>query len=194
MKDSIENFVRTNRAAFDDLEPSPVVWEKIEKQAASQQPSMPWRSIMWRAAAVLLIFSSSFVVNELWHQHRNGPITAQHTTTPFVEIAIPELLEAEVYYTTKVAERIEEFEVYGKNNPELQNELTTELKELDDAFAELKNDLKDDMANEEILEAMIQNYRIKLKMLEEIISHLKESDNDQTDAKAEKDEYIEYEL
>jgi hypothetical protein len=195
MKDSIEKFVHAHRDAFDDLEPRAEVWEKIA--ATSTTPStkrIEWRNVLWKAAAVLIIFAASFMANEAWHQYRNAPIATTQEAAEMIEIQVPELLEAEVYYTTKVAQRLEEFEVYGQRHPELQNELAVELKELDEAFAELKEDLKDDMANEEILEAMIQNYRIKLKMLEEMILHLKENEDETVDTKANEDEYIEYEI
>ena len=48
-------------------------------------------------------------------------------------------------------------------------------------FNELKIDLKDDAANEEVIEAMIQNYRIKLQILEEILTQLKNADEQNTD-------------
>jgi hypothetical protein len=47
--------------------------------------------------------------------------------------------------------------------------------ELDKVFEELKRDLKDNSDNEEVIEAMIQNYRIKLEVLDEILTQLKKS-------------------
>jgi Ni,Fe-hydrogenase III component G len=49
--------------------------------------------------------------------------------------------------------------------------------ELDNIFKELKHDLKDNAANEEVLQAMIQNYRIKLEILTEILEQLNKSKN-----------------
>ena len=49
--------------------------------------------------------------------------------------------------------------------------------ELDSTYAQLKLDLKDNVANEQIIEAMIQNYRIKLQILEKMLDHLKAMKN-----------------
>ena len=43
-----------------------------------------------------------------------------------------------------------------------------ESRELDKIYKGLKNDLKDNVSNEEVIEAMIQNFRLKLQLLEEI--------------------------
>ena len=40
------------------------------------------------------------------------------------------------------------------------------------AFSELKADLKDNVDNEEVVTAMMENYRLKLQILEEILKEL----------------------
>lgn len=187
-EDKFEQFIRDHRDEFDDLEPGMKVWTEIEINTSVKKP-FQWRTALSKAAAVLIIFGASFVANELWHQYRNPAIVAPVAEREVQEIHVPELLEAEMYYTSRVEEKMKELKVYGKNNPDINKELQIEIEELDEAFAELKEDLKDDIANEEIVEAMIQNYRIKLKMLEEIISQLK-SQQDNT----EEDEVVEYEI
>ena len=39
--------------------------------------------------------------------------------------------------------------------------------ELDSVYISLKSDLKDNIANHEVIEAMIQNYRLRISILEE---------------------------
>ena len=49
-----------------------------------------------------------------------------------------------------------------------------ELADLDSVFLSLKNDLHDHISNPEIIDAMIQNYRLKLSLLEQIQVELQE--------------------
>ena len=56
--------------------------------------------------------------------------------------------------------------------------LIEDFTEMDKAFLELKEDLKDDVDNEEVVEAMINNYRLKLKILERIMIEIEEKDNE----------------
>jgi hypothetical protein len=93
---------------------------------------------------------------------------------------IPVLVEARAYYSNQINSM--ENEVYnlaGSDSP-LREEIRMEFEELDKVFNELKSDLKDNAANEEVVEAMIQNYRIKLQILEEILYQLKNADEQNT--------------
>ena len=68
MKDHLEDFIRENRKAFDDQEPSEKVWKNIA-------PSVPgtgsgwWNAVaVWRAAAIVFMaityFLFDFIVEE----------------------------------------------------------------------------------------------------------------------------------
>jgi hypothetical protein len=56
---------------------------------------------------------------------------------------------------------------------------------MDKVFEELKEDLRDNAANEEVIEAMIQNYRLKLDILEEMLYRLKQARQPQKDEENE---------
>ena len=60
-----------------------------------------------------------------------------------------------------------------------------ELVDLDQVYNDLKEDLKDNAANEEVIEAMIQNYRLKLDILEEMLVVLKQSNESQNEKEHE---------
>ncbi len=48
-----------------------------------------------------------------------------------------------------------------------------EFSDLDVLFKELKEDLNDNADNHEVIEAMIQNYSIKLEILEDMLNQIK---------------------
>src|SRR6478609_1142052 len=55
MSKSLEDFIKKNRDAFDDKEPSERVWNNIESTLEKKQRNV-WDSVMlWRAAAILFM-------------------------------------------------------------------------------------------------------------------------------------------
>ena len=77
-----------------------------------------------------------------------------------------------------VNDRLKEVQKYTSNNPEIDKQLNYDLKELDNIYSQLKKDLKDNISNQEVIEALVQNYRLKLQVLEDILSKFKDFDND----------------
>jgi predicted CopG family antitoxin len=55
--------------------------------------------------------------------------------------------------------------------------LEDDMEELDEVYLELKEDLKDNVSNPEVIEAMILNYRVKLEILEDLLNQLNEKEN-----------------
>jgi len=51
------------------------------------------------------------------------------------------------------------------------------MSHLDSLCTEIKKDLKDNVANQEVIEALIQNYRIRIRLLEDMLTILKENEN-----------------
>jgi hypothetical protein len=173
--DRLEEFILNNREQFDDLEPRPEIWDRIEKRKAPVL-GIGWRSVMWRAAAVVIIFFSSYIFFRLTDKDPVQPSGTLYTESmedqsPLVN----DLKEAEIYYTSQIEFMKAEALRLSDGDPSVREIINTEMVDLDKVFKELKNDLKDNTDNEEVIEAMIQNYRIKLEVLEEILSQLKQS-------------------
>jgi hypothetical protein len=166
MKDRLEEFVRSHREEFDLNEPRPELWDKIEK-SLKPKPRIRWSYYLSRAAVVIGIISASVLVQQIWFN--KGQVIEK---TAEVKIDIPELREVETFYTGMLNDKMEEIKPYLTDYPELQDELETDLYELDSIYISLKNDLKDDVANQEVLEAMIQNYRLRISILEDMLKYL----------------------
>jgi hypothetical protein len=174
MRDNLEKFMRDHSAEFDLHEPDQELWKGIEKRIA-QKKVIKWRFYLSRAAAIILIFGASIVVQQLWLKRNASSVPV--VTSASVEI--PEIKEAELYYSGLINEKLKEVKPLLIQNPSLEKELNTDLTELDSIYAGLKNDLKDNIANDEVIEAMIQNYRSRISILEDMLSYLKsENEND----------------
>jgi hypothetical protein len=167
MSDKLEKFVRENSTNFDVLEPRPELWKGIE-EAIVPRKVVPWRYYISRAAMVIVIVGASLVAQRVWMSRSN----LMKNKTADVEIEIPELREAEMYYNGMINAKMEEVKPLLSQYPLLEEELNTDLSELDSIYSGLKNDLKDNIANQEVIEAMIQNYRLRISILEDMLTFL----------------------
>ncbi len=176
--DKLEKFILAHKEEFDDLSPRRHVWAGIRKKfPAAVVRTWRWQAVAWRAAAVIAIFIASYFVHDFigrdhyYKRMAKEPAAGNGQTK---EIA-GTLMEAEAYYTSQInAKRAEVFRFAGHDR-EISQEITIEFSQLDSIYADLKRDLKDNADNEQVIEAMIQNYRIKLDILEDILSQLQKS-------------------
>ena len=174
--DKLEQFVIENREAFDDEEPGAKVWAGVEKQSR-RTINIQWKRIGVRAAAVVVIFISSYYFHDFMQKRsssREKMASGENITEQ--DDMYRELQEAKYYYTSQVEEkRAEVFKIID-DDTDLKNEIDSELLDLDKVLKELKRDLKDNVNNEEVIAAMIQNYRLKLSILKDILNHLNSLD------------------
>lgn len=189
--DKLEQFIFDNREAFDVHEPGPEVWARIKSSGSGENKKtkvirMNWRSFLWRVAAIIVIFSSAYMLSNYVHSLKDKQVatattgeSTEHTGEP--EIVIPELVEAEAYYTMELNSKMSELRQHTDNFQEVEEQLNYDFQELDSIYAELENDLKDNICNKEVIDAMIQNYRLKLEILENLLQHLERQENANSD-------------
>ena len=76
-----------------------------------------------------------------------------------------------------VNQRYDELKPFLMENPGAQRMLADDMEELDEVYLELQEDLKDNVSNPEVIEAMVLNYRVKLEILEDLLNQLNEKEN-----------------
>ena len=167
--DKLEKFVTNHRNEFDIYEPSEGLWKKIKIPKVSKTSNYIW---MWKAAAIVLVFGASFWTQN--HMKYQKQMMSIKSNKPNPEILIPELAEANKYYTGLIQTKLNEVQSALVRYPEIKKDMRHEMAELDSVYQSLKNDLKDNISNPEIIDAMIQNYRLKLNLLEQIQTELQE--------------------
>ena len=84
-----------------------------------------------------------------------------------------ELSEVELFYETEINHKISLVKTHLEDPAVLED-----LELIDQAFAELKADLKDNVDNEEVVSAMMENYQLKLRILEEILNELEQENEE----------------
>jgi len=170
MNDRLEDFVKQNREQFDLNQPDPSIWLKINPAnvpVVRERKPIRWLRV---AAAVAMIFAgSSAGIYFLTGGNNKADMYSDELYT--------EMQETEQYYTRMVAQRYDELRPFLAADPVANEMLTADMEELDEVYEDLKEDLKDNVSNPEVIEAMILNYRVKLEILEDLLNQLKEKEN-----------------
>lgn len=180
-KDKLADFMRENRELFDDRAPSPELWDNISRQLNTGSRKRRSLAVNWLsgAAAALVL---TLLVPTVWYFTNDG-LQSYDTSLS------GEIFEITNYYETQIEEKIQLVSTLSANEPSIRTELDADLERLDQVLAELKEDLKDGVANREVISAMIQNYRMKLSILEQVLEYV---DNSQYNSDQENE--IEYQL
>jgi hypothetical protein len=167
MKDRLEEYVRGHSHEFDMLEPDDALWVKIEKKL-DKGKKIRLSYYLSRAAVVAAIFALSFMVQQYFFREKNRMPE------------IPELKEAEMYYSGLIDTKLKEIKPYLTEYPDIEKEMDADMSQLDSVYTGLKNDLKDNVSNQEVIEAMIQNYRMRIEILEQMQQYLDKDSDDKT--------------
>jgi hypothetical protein len=171
--DKLEEHIRKNREDLDRYSPSARIWKRIRSKTGKEKtPVRKWFSIA--AMLIVILGTAVFLINYTFPgsdksllKNSDAPGTSQAT----------QLKETEIYYNNLVNSIYTAAKPLLTANPEIQKELVTDFSHLDSICSDIKRDLKDNVANQEVVEALIQNYRIKIQLLEDMLTILKENEN-----------------
>ena len=164
--DELEKHIKSIRDEMDIREPGPGLWGRIESGPQGRQRSL--RSHLWRAAAAVIVAGAALAVIA-------GML---RTSGRLNDPQVAEVKETYRYYDDKIRSLYEEAEPLMTVYPEISNELTLGLTELDSLSAQIIRDLNDNIATNEVLEALIGNYRLRIELLEDMLRLMKEHDNE----------------
>ena len=167
-QDRLESFVSENRHEFDRKEPSDQLWNSIN-QRLNETPKQRTRKFPWMkvAAVALLALLLPFAIYQVKFSEQKQSAKA----TP-LDPEVQELIEAEAYYAQEVTGKLAEIQKCYKVHPELKSEIEGDLNELESMYRLLKNDLKENISNKEVIEAMIENNRNRMKLVDDVLEQI----------------------
>jgi hypothetical protein len=162
----LEDFTRDHRDEFDFQLPSTELWDKIEGRLDKKEKGKyRFLKIATAAAAVLILaLIGTFMLTNRSDDFRK-----------YASVSDPEmknLLETEAFYAKKVSSKIGEIQKCYQIYPELKMDIESDLNELDNMYQALESDLKDNLYNREVIEAMIQNNRLRLEMVDRVLNQI----------------------
>jgi hypothetical protein len=175
-KDKLEQFVKNNAEEFNSFDPPAIAWDSIEKElpVLKQTPVRKLWPYAWKAAAAILIFASAWLLNDYTDQIKTSERNSSNNETAASPV-LTELSEAEAYYTSQISSKQAELAQYARKHPEIIEDLKREFSEMDKTKAELKKDLVESNADEKVIEAIILSYRVKLEILDQMLTELRKS-------------------
>jgi len=171
--EKLEEHIRRNRDDLDRYDPPEGTWRKIRKELKKgKSMRRQWISI---AAMIVVVLGTALILFR--PEFRWSDSERNNSSDEGLTQLSPQLKETEVYYNNLINSLYREATPLLTNNPELKKDLNTDLSQLDSICTDIKKDLKDNISNQDVVEAMIQNYRIKIRILEDMLKALKENEN-----------------
>ena len=173
-KTKLERFIRDNREDFDHHEVPVGLWAKIDKSLGedkSEQLSVEntetcnqtavkiirnWRKI-WAIAASIILLIGCFSVFYL----KNSP----ESTEQIVAEVAPQYNDKMVQYASLIETKREEIKAIEIHDPVMYKEFATEIEKLNQDYQNLQDELPQTPNQGELVEAMIQNLRVQLDIL-----------------------------
>ena len=152
-KDQFKQFVDTHRADFETSgEDFQQIWWEIEQELVSR--STPWYTGWMKVAAAVVVVLVSGWTALMLQSADQMPL---------------ELQETEEHYFSLIRVKMEQLSPHQSSVDDL---IWQDLELLDREYEELKKDLKDNIDQEEVAQAMIENQRLKLEILDEILMEI----------------------
>lgn len=171
-EDKLKKIIDENRDWFDEEPASDRIWDNVNKRLDKNEPRMvPLKMVLQYAAAAVVVICVSiyFLIPP-----NNLENIADHNTPNEKEYLLaslsPEYAEVEHYYLSRIHFTMNELKGY---NPD--EELIQAVQDLDEEYKRLSEEINEQVNRDEIIEAMIENYRLKLYLLEQILESMKEN-------------------
>ncbi|BFP43061.1 hypothetical protein FGF1_39060 [Flavobacteriaceae bacterium GF1] len=173
--DNFEKHIRENAAQFNEHKADRAkLWANISAELHQPEPKVIplWKRPMLRIAAsiVLLLGIAGFIGLSV--------LSGGATETQYVS---KELLEIDMHYKGLVSYQVQ----LVQNNPNLSEmdkaEFLSFMDELDAEYETLRDEMRNNLDNERVLEAIVANYKKRIELIENLLRQLndaKKSDED----------------
>ena len=183
MSDKLKEFISSHEDQFDSS-PMEGHFERFKKLQSTQQVNKSneitakkennW--VLLKVAAVLvLMLGSGWLFFNLGKMQASNTVVASSSASDNSANFNEELTEAEFFFTGKINSKKEEVLAFsGKDNP-ATSQIMLELEKLELQYIDLKEELSINDNNPKIINAMVENYRMRLSLLERLLEQLKKS-------------------
>jgi hypothetical protein len=182
MSRKLEKFIGDHRNEFDDAIPSNKVWENIEHgfTGKKKQKGILAPLYKWSIAAALLITAGITVLLLVNNKKADTGlyISSKNDSATDINAIAPEYAPQVNEFAKLVALKQEELKALAPEQPELYQKFTTDINQLDSSYKSLKKQLGITPNREMLIEAMIQNLKLQLNVLNQqlnIINQIKQS-------------------
>jgi len=181
--DNLEDFINKNRNKFDDQSPAPDMWKRIQEERSKDnviemptgnRAKLPMQ-VMKMAASFLILALAAFGGYKLLQTPEVDTVLAETSVQPN---ASNEMAQMDQYYQHQVVSKLTQVKELVADES-IVNEVVAELKLLDQQQTELLADIHKTANQQELVEALMNTYRMKLEVLQNIINLLEENKEDE---------------
>lgn len=168
MKDQLEDFIRQNKAAFDDKEPSDKNWKDIRQQLFEK--TSLWNSVsVWRAAAVVLLGVCIYLaLPKFLNQQEN-------------KLAMNEFKDVESFYISQISEKVNQIEDQRGQEAGL-NGFTQDFHQLEAMYQVLKEEMKM-RPSQKVKDALVLNLLVRIDLLNQQLHKIETGEEKATNQK-----------
>ncbi|SEM11359.1 hypothetical protein SAMN04487910_4140 [Aquimarina amphilecti] len=173
--DDFEKNIKENKLLFDEYKADKAkLWERIESelditpQIKKVKTIKLWKSPYAKIAASILIIFGAFSLINLFMGSTNN-LTEQHIAMN------QELQDIDTYYKGLVSFQVELVKKNAKLTEDDKEDFLSFMDELDQEYLLLKEEMTANLNNEYILEAIVQNYKKRIELIENLLEQIKDS-------------------
>jgi paraquat-inducible protein B len=160
MSNKLEGFVKDNKKEFEVKGPSNELWAKIEAELdKKQEPKKSIKLYQWMSIAAMLIVSLGIYFTYNYKLVNNDEIEIAQVS--------PEFGQKEVRFVNQIEEKKDSLVLYATENPELYQQFTADLKNLDAEYEKLKLELQKTPNQLFVVKAMVKNREMQLQVLKQ---------------------------
>jgi len=174
--DNFEKQIRNNKQLFDEHTPNTSkIWAAISQELSEEKSKVIplWKTSKFKVAASIVLMLGIFSIIGLGFRNTENIVVNQ------------ELHDIDMHYQGLVSYQVQLI----KNNTHLssaeKDEFLSFITELDEEYELLKLELGENLDNQRVLEAIINNYKKRIELIENLLIQINNSKITTT-----KDEYI----
>lgn len=164
---NLEEFIKNNKKAFEENGPSTGLWLNIEaKLPKKQKATVTLKIYKWLSVAAVLVigFGLYFSYNFAKQDVRVADIN-------------PEFAKKQVRFVTQIEELKDSLAIYAKQNPDLYQKFTADLKSLDADYEKLKAELPKSPNQFFVVKAIVKNREMQLQILNQQLEIINQVNN-----------------
>lgn len=160
MSGDLEDFVKRNRGAFDDRDPSEEGWPNVRNAIFSKErPAGLWHNVaVWRAAAIILMVTTLSML-----------VPSKLFTATTAQADMKEFSDVESFYVRQISQKVELLEQISRGDD--SESMTQEFNNLEAMYQVLREELKK-RPSKEVKDALVLNLLVRINLLNQQIDDL----------------------
>jgi len=161
-EDNLEKYIRKNRNKFDVYNPDPSIKRRIFSSTYEGRKILMYNKLIRVASVAMLTGFAMMLAYNTGIRRSNYELSG----------ISPELAETEQYYEVLMNSVFNNANPIFATYPGLEKETRADIDDLEKIGKELREDLKENISNREVIEALIMNYRIRITLLEDLVESM----------------------